>query len=109
MARVNFLDPSSQLMVGALTGGLVYSIYALNTPNLADVRHDTPGNTNTYKATNTAMYTAAGTVAALAILSKSPTVAIIGGLVILAETWKLHFANFGSQGSQEAPTVATTS
>lgn len=105
MATLN-LDPSSQLMVGALSATLVYSIFALNAPNLADVRADEPGNTNTYKAVNTATYTAAGTVAALALLSKSPTVFIIGGAMTLFETWKYHTANFGKNGSTETPTLA---
>jgi hypothetical protein len=109
MAKPNFLDPSSELTVGALSATLVYSIFAINAPNLADVRYAEPGNTNTYKSVNTATYTAAATVAALAILSKSPTVFIIGGAMTLFEAWKYHFANFGNHGSQEAPTVSTTS
>jgi hypothetical protein len=35
------------------------------------------------------------------LLAKSPTVFIVGGGMILLETWKHHFANFGCHGAQE--------
>jgi hypothetical protein len=106
MAKLINLDPSSQLVIAGLTGTLVYSIFSLNAPNLADVRHDTPGNTNTYKSVNTATFTAAGTVAAIALISKSPTVWVIGGAMTLFEAWKYHAANFSSHGAQDNPTLA---
>jgi hypothetical protein len=105
MAKLN-LDPSSQLVIGGLSATLVYSIFALNAPNLADVRYDQPGNTNTYKSVKTATFTAAATVAGLALLAKSPTVWIIGGGMILVETWKYHAANFSKSGAQDSPTHA---
>jgi hypothetical protein len=90
------LKPDSELIVAGLSATIVYSIFSINTPNLADVRADDAGNENTYKVTNTATYTAAATVAGLALLTKSPTVLVVGGAMTLFETWKLHFANYGS-------------
>lgn len=104
----NFLDPTSEITVSALSATLVYSVFNLNAPSLSDVRYDEPGNTNTYKSVNQATWTSAAMVAGLALLTKSPTVAIIGGAMTLFETWKYHYANFAKQGSQEAPTLATS-
>ena len=94
------LSPEGELTTAALSATVVYSIFALNTPNLADVRADDAGNDNTYKATNSATWTAVAAVAGLALLSKSPTVLIVGGVMTLAEAWKLHFANYGSHRGQ---------
>lgn len=90
-----------QLITAGLSATVVYSIFALNAPNLADVRADEPGNTNTYKAVNTATWTAAGVSAGLALLAKSPTVFVVGGVLILIETWKYHAANFGGKGDRQ--------
>lgn len=98
---ITSLKPSDELVVGGLSATIVYAIFAINAPNLADVRYDQPGNMNTYKSVNTATWTATAVVASLSLLAKSPTVFIIGGAMILAETWKHHFANFGRHGAQE--------
>lgn len=89
-----------QLITAGLSATVVYSIFALNVPNMADVRADEPGNTNTYKSVNTATWTAAGVTAGLALLAKSPTVFVVGGLLTLVETWKYHAANFGLNGDR---------
>lgn len=95
------LKPSEELTVSAISATLVYAIFSLNAPNLADVRADKPGNTNTYKSVNTATWSSAAVVSAVALLSKSPTVFIVGGAMTLLEAWKHHFANFGKHGAQE--------
>jgi hypothetical protein len=100
MADLN-LKPEGELTVGALSATIVYSIFQLNAPNLADVRADQP-NMNTYKSVNTATYTSAAVVAGLALLAKSPTVLIIGGAMTLFEAWKYHFTNFGTSASAQA-------
>ena len=42
------LKPTDELIVSATSVTLVYAIFSQSTPNLADVRADTPGNTNTH-------------------------------------------------------------
>lgn len=102
------LKPEGELTIGAFSAAIVYSIFTLNAPNLADVRADDAGNENTYKATNTATLTAAAVVGGMALLAKSPTVFVIGGTMILIETWKLHFANYGSHRGQTVTTGAAS-
>jgi hypothetical protein len=95
------LKPSEELTVSAISATLVYAIFSLNAPNLADVRADQPNNMNTYKSVNTATWTSAAVVSGVALLSKSPTVFVVGGIMTLIEAWKHHFANFGTNGTQE--------
>lgn len=95
------LKPSEEIQVAGLSAAIVYGIFSLNTPNLADVRYDVPGNKNTYKAVNNATWTSAVVIASIALLAKSPTVWIVGGGMILLESWKHHYANFGVHGAQE--------
>jgi hypothetical protein len=104
---MSLLKPSEELTVSAISATLVYAIFALNTPNLADVRADKPGNMNSYKSANTATWTSAAVVSGVALLSKSPTVFVVGGVMTLIEAWKHHFANFGAYGTKENTTYWT--
>ena len=92
------IKPETELLIGTAVAGIVYGIFAQGAPNLADVRADEP-NMNTYKAVNTATITAAGVVGALGLLSRSPTVFIIGGAMTVFEAWKYHAHNFGGSAS----------
>ena len=96
------LKPSEELTVGALAATCVYSIFQLNVgASFGDIHADKPGNANTYNSTKAAAWTATAVVSGLALLSKSPTVLVIGGAMILGETWKTHIANFTQSGSQD--------
>lgn len=95
------LKPDGELLVSATAIALVLAIFNINTPNLADIRADQPGNMNTYKTAKTAAITATAAVGTLALLGKSPTVATVGFGAILFEVWKNHLANFGANGTQE--------
>jgi len=102
------LKPENELIISGVVAGIVYGIFALNVPNLADVRADSvstqPGSScmNTYKTVNTATFTAAAVVTGLAVLSKSKTVFVVGGGMTLIEAWKYHFHNFGRSATQDA-------
>lgn len=95
------LKPSDELIVGATSITLVLAIFSTNTPNLADVRADKQNNVNTHKSVKMAAITATAAVGSLSLLAKSPTVFVLGGAMILFETWKYHFANYGINGTQE--------
>jgi hypothetical protein len=95
------LKPSDELIVAATSITLVYSVFAQSLPPLCDVRADTPANTNTHKTTKQAAITATAIVGSLSLLAKSKTVFVIGAGMILFETWKFHFANYGADGTKE--------
>jgi hypothetical protein len=90
------LKPSEEIQISALSAAVVYGIFQLNAPNLADVKASTPGggaSANTHKSVKTAVWTSAVVISGLAILAKSPTIFIIGGLMITVEGWKYYHAN----------------
>jgi hypothetical protein len=95
------LKPSDELIVGATAVTLVYAIFSNSVPNLADIRADQKGNSNTHKTTKMAAITSIAAIGSLSLLAKSPTVFVFGGAAILFETWKYHFANYGANGTEE--------
>jgi 4-amino-4-deoxy-L-arabinose transferase-like glycosyltransferase len=94
------LKPDSELIVAGLAATVVYSIFAMEPP-ITDIRADQP-SMNTYSGTNSATWTASAVVAGLALLTKSPTVLVVGGGMVLLETWRRHFANFGTSAAKQA-------
>src|ERR1700685_200145 len=105
---MQILKPNDEMIVSATAVALVYAIFNGATPNFADVRADQKGNTNTHAATKMAAITSIAAVGALALIGKSPTVFTVGGGIILFETWKYHFANYGKDGTQENNTNLTS-
>jgi hypothetical protein len=95
------IKPSDELIVGATGVTLVYAIFSQSMPPLCDIRADKPSNVNTHKSTKMAAITATAAVGSLSLLSKSKTVFIVGAAMILFETWKYHFANYGANGTKE--------
>ena len=87
------LKPSEEIQVSALSAAVVYSIFAINVPNLSNVKAAKPGNQNAHNSVKTAAWTATAVTAGLAILSKSPTVFIVGGALTVVESWKYYHAN----------------
>lgn len=107
------LKPSEEVIVSAFTATAVYAIFQLNAPNLADVKASAPGgaaSVNTHKSVKTAVWTSALLVSALALLGRSPTVYVVGGLVTAVEGWKYYHANAtdAATGAVVAPGAATT-
>lgn len=100
------LKPSEEIQVGALTAAVVYGIFQLDAPNLADVRASTPGTGNAqhvHGSVKTAAWTATVVTAGLAILAKSPTIFIIGGVMTIAEAWKFFHANAIHPATSQVP------
>jgi hypothetical protein len=103
------LKPSEEIQVGALTAAIVYGIYQLDAPNLADVRASQPNTANAnhvHGSVKTAAWTAAVVTAGLAILAKSPTIFIIGGVMNTIEAWKYYHANAISPATGKVPAGA---
>lgn len=87
------LKPNEELTVSALAATVVYGIFQLNAPNLADVKASKSGNGMVHGSVKTAAWTAATVTAGIALLAKSPTVFVVGGLLTVAESWKYMHAN----------------
>src|SRR5581483_5068418 len=100
------LKPNEEIQVGALTAAIVYGIFQLNAPSLADVRVSQPGTPNAqhvHGSVKTAAWTATVVTGGLAILAKSPTIFIIGGLMTVVESWKYFHANAISPADGKVP------
>jgi hypothetical protein len=95
------LKASDELIVAATGVTLVYAIFSQSLPPLCDIRADKQGNVNTHKTTKMSAITATAAVGSLSLLAKSKQVAVVGFAMILFETWKYHFANYGANGTEE--------
>lgn len=87
------LKPNEELVTSALAATLVYGVFQLDAPNLADTYSSKAGNTHVHGSVKAAVWTATALTAGIAILAKSPTVFVVGGLVTVVEAWKFHHAN----------------
>lgn len=100
------LKPSEEIQVGALTAAIVYGIFQLNVPTTADIRASQPGTPNAqhvHGSVKTAAWTATVVTGGLALLAKSPTIFIIGGVMTVLESWKTYHANAIDPGTGNVP------
>lgn len=107
------LKPSEEVQVAALSAAIVYGIWQLNAPALADVKASSPGgpaSVNTHKSVKTAAWTAAVVGAGIAILARSPTVFIVTAALDIIESWKYYHANVSdaATGAVVAPGANAT-
>ena len=99
------LKPSEEIQVGALTAAIVYGVWQLNAPQLADVKAAPAGNAIVHSSVKTAAWTSAILVSGLAILAKSPTIFIIGAAMDIAESWKYYHANATDPATGKVPSA----
>lgn len=100
------LKPSEEIQVGALVAAVVFGIYQVEAPTLADVRTSqagTPNAQHVHASVKTAAWTAAVVTAGLAILAKSPTIFIIGGVMNTGLAWQYYHANAISPDTGKVP------
>jgi hypothetical protein len=95
------LKASDELIVAATGVSLVYAIFSQGMPTYCDIRADKPGNVNTHKSTKMCAITATAAVGSLSLIAGSKQVFVVGAAMILFETWKYHFANYGANGTEE--------
>lgn len=97
------LKPSEEIQVSALSAAVVYGIFQLNAPNLADVKAAPPDNQIAHGSVKTAAWTSATIISALSLLAKSPTIFIVGSAMIVAESWKYFHANATDPATGKVP------
>lgn len=102
------LKPPEEVQIAAITAAGVWAIFQLNTPNLADVKAAPAGNPIAHSTVKTAAWTATAFVAALSVLGKSPTIFVVGSLVIIGESWKYYHANATDPQTGKVPAAAMT-
>lgn len=87
------LKPSEEIQASVLAAAMVYSVFSLNAPNLADVKAAPANNAIAHGSVKTAAWTSALIVSGVALLAKSPTIFTVGSAMIIAESWKYYHAN----------------
>lgn len=87
------LKPNEEIMTSAATLAVVYGIFQVEAPNMADVRAAQPGNSTVHGSVRTAAMMSAAVVAGISLLAKSPTIFVVGGLATAAMGWTFYHAN----------------
>lgn len=100
------LKPSEEVMISSLAVGAVIGIYSGFLPSVADVAAgSTPGQSSAkqvHGSVRQAVIAAETVVAGLAVLTKSPTLYVVGTTANILLAWHYHVAN------NRAPVTATS-
>jgi hypothetical protein len=88
-----FLKPSESVMVSMATGAMVYGIYQYSLPSIAEVHATDAHNANLDAGRKKAMWTSAGVVGGMFLMTRDPNVFMVGGLAFLALEWSFRHAN----------------
>lgn len=86
------LKPEHALTVGAVTGALVYGVFQVEAPNMAEISASPAHNPHIGRSVNAAGWSAAIIVAGISLLSRDPTVFVIGGTIAAGLTWRAKHA-----------------
>lgn len=96
------LTPEGKIGLSLTTGVLVYGIYQMQMPPAVDVRTVEAGDADVQASERAATWTAAVTVAGIALIAKSPEVFTIGGLITIALAWTYRHADAVSPLTKKA-------
>lgn len=85
------LKPDASVMVGLATAALVYAVYNNATPSITEIRAAKPQDTDVDASRKLAAWSAAGVVAGVSLITRDPTVFILGGsMVVVLDWWHRH-------------------
>ena len=87
------LDRKTSVGVGLATIGLVAVTYGQFCPNAADLRAGTPNDRMASGSEKAARWTAGALVTLVSLITKDPTVFVMGGSAVVAYSWQHRYAN----------------
>jgi hypothetical protein len=87
------LQPSQSVGIGLATAGLVLAIHSQATPTMADIRVGQPNDDQIDRGERAASWMSVGVVSAISLLTKDPTIFIIGGAATIAMAWWTRHSN----------------
>lgn len=90
------LDRKTSVGVGLAVMGLTWAIYSQVTPRVADLRVSRPNEPNAAAAEKTARWTAGVMVTGVALITRDPTVFVMGALAVVSLSWMTRHANMTS-------------
>jgi hypothetical protein len=87
------LNRETSLGVGLATAALVWGIYNSALPSIAESRVNAAGDRDLASAERVATWTSAAAVAGISLISKDPTVFVLGGAMTVALAWWHRHSN----------------
>lgn len=87
------LSPEGSVMTGLALGAVSNAIFSQHLPSVVDLRTVEAGNQDVNAATKSATWQSAGVVAGISLITKDPTIFIIGGVITVALAWAHMHAN----------------
>ncbi len=90
---MSLLKPDVSIPVALATGALVYGVYNLALPPVADVRTSAENHPDVAGANRGAGWTSAVAVSGIALISRDMNVFIVGGAMTLALYWWYQHAD----------------
>jgi hypothetical protein len=87
------LEPPASLGIGLATAGLVLAIHSQATPSMADIRVAAPNDEQIDGSERAASWLSVAAVAGISLLTKDPTIFIIGGATVVALAWWTRYGN----------------
>lgn len=99
------LKRETSLGIGLATAALVWGIYQTALPSQADMRVGQPNDADAAAVERTASWTAAAVVSGISLISKDPTVFVLGGSMVIVLAWWYRHSNTynASLGSAVTP------
>jgi hypothetical protein len=99
------MKPEAEVSIGLATAVFAYGAYQMALPSTADIRSLEPNNRDIQASERTAAWVAAGGVALVSLMLKSPTIFTIGGLSVIASSWMARHADQVSTVSKRASSL----
>lgn len=87
------LKPETSVLVGLATATAVYGIYTNALPPVVDIKDTPPSDDMIGSTEKTAAWLSAAVVAGISLITKDPTVFVLGGSMVIALSWWNRHAN----------------
>lgn len=89
---MSILKPSESVTVGLGVAAGVFAIYG-NLPSVPEIRISEPNDDDMVRTERGAAWFAIGLVSGISLLTKDPTVFVVGGLAMIGASWWHQHAN----------------
>lgn len=101
MAITSILKPDGSIAIGLATAVMVVAVYDRALPNAATMHATDANDSNIEAGRKKAVYTSAGILAAVTLLTKDVNVFILGGVVLFALDFHARHANASNPVTQQ--------
>jgi hypothetical protein len=99
------LKPDAEITIALATSAMAYGAYQFFLPPVADIRSLEANNRDIQASERTAAWVAAGFVSLVALLTKSPSVFILGNGTVVGASWSARHADQVSTVSKKAASM----